>query len=569
MKYGLVDKALEHLAEGVEKTGGDPSLIERIKDIHLDNGEMEQAVEHLLVLAQRLAPLEPERARIALKEVLLVDPDEGRAREMLESLAGAPAEVEEPGEEVEEPEEEVEELEEVEEVEELEEIPEAEEIAPVEPMALDAPIQEAEYSSFLDEETSDPGAHLPAVEQAAEQEVPEVRTDGADADLAALERETSEPGAPVPPPEQWDEEREERPSGPGGEEEMARALESVTLPDLELEEFDALDRETEEIEGPTVPDVFAEEPAEAPPEPPAAPPPPPEAPVSSTTSVAVEEALEEADFFISQGLKQEAALFLQDLLSSYPGNRLIEDKLAELSEGTPQDKPETDLFTGEPEPLLPPDPSEETELESASQITDEAFDALSAIESIIQEDGDGTEALGAQPTEIEASDARTHFDLGIAYMEMGVTESAIQEFRIASNAPEMEAVSYNMIGNCLMSAGRVEDAIKEYKLGLFAKDKTQDQELNLYYDIAEAYLKLEDQKEALYYLQNIKKKDPGFKDVKLKLVALSSSFKPSARASGAPAEEPKPAPAKDPGEAAREVDDAFDDLFGEFSGKDE
>jgi tetratricopeptide (TPR) repeat protein len=360
-------------------------------------------------------------------------------------------------------------------------------------------------------------------------------------DLTALETETEEIREPTPAKVS---------------EEPARAGEGLD------ELFPALD------ESPAAP--AESKPAVPPPVPPAAakgatPPPIPRPPSASST--AVEEALEEADFFVQQGLAQEAILYLEDLLSQYPGNRLIEDKLEELAQ-TPSGGTDESSPVFKPESLMAPEPEEVEAIESSSQITDEAFEALDAIESIINDDKAEDEMkVGATPTEIDPSDAQTHYDLGVAYMEMEVWESAIGEFRIASTSPEMEALCYNMIGNCLFKQGRIEDAIKEYKLGLFAKKQVLEQELNLYYDIAEAYLKIDDQREAIYYLQNIKKKDPDFKDVKLKLIALSSSYKPSSRSSSLPPDK-KEEPAKTDAGSAQEVDDAFDDLFGDF-GKDE
>jgi tetratricopeptide (TPR) repeat protein len=579
MKYGLVDKAVEHLEEGVDRIGGNALLYEKLKDIHLDQGDMDQAIEHLFNLAGLLQEKEPGRAIVALKEILLIAPEQPRALRMLSTLDadGAPASA-------------VEEIEEFEEIEDLEPEPEPE-LEPVELKPLGRPLPEAVYDSFLEKETSDPGLQLPSIEEAQSRSDPHDST---------LERESSDPGQPLGALERESSdaalklpslgpEAEDEPLETESEDEMARALESVTLPELELEELDALETETEEFDTPTVPDLFDDilsaplpvlehepEPAAGVPvpdlfpaleaRPPVAPPPPVASADQLATSTAVEEALEEVSFFVQQGLGSEALMFLRDLLLQYPGNRLIEDKIAELDAGAVQ--PDISLFDEEPEPLLPPsDASQEVDMESDSQLADEAFDALSAIESIIQVDGPGAElSLGAQRAEIDPSDARTHYDLGIAYMEMGVTDSAVQEFRIASNAPDMEPLCFNMIGNCLMKAGKVEEAIKEYKLGLFAKNKTQDQELNLYYDIAEAYIKLNDHREAIYYLQNIKKKDVTFKDVKLKLIALSSSYKPTTRASSMPPKEEKVPSAKDPSEAAREVDDAFDDLFGDFGG---
>lgn len=528
MKYGLIDKATEHLRSGLEKTGDSTALHEKLKDIHLDRGEMELAERELFTLAEALKETDPGKAELFLREILLIHPNQPDAASMLETLTGVAPPVQP-----------------VEEVEEIEDIEEVEEVMPVGDVLPDG----GEYDSFLDEETSDVLRPLPDLDE-------------------------------------WEA---------GGEADSVRALDAMTLPELELDDLAALDTETEEIHEPTPaevsdrPDGAGEgldelfpaldeppvtpaesKPAVPPPVPAAAakgatPPPIPRPPTASST--AVEEALEEAEFFIQQGLAQEAILYLEDLLSQYPGNRLIEDKLEELSQASPGGADESSPVF-KPESLMAPEPEDVEAVESSSQITDEAFEALDAIESIIKDDKAEEEMkAGASPTEIDPSDAQTHYDLGVAYMEMEVWESAISEFRIASTSSEMEALCYNMIGNCLFKQGRIEDAIKEYKLGLFAKKQIMEQELNLYYDIAEAYLKVDDQREAIYYLQNIKKKDPDFKDVKLKLIALSSSYKPSSRSSSTPPEK-KQEPARTDAGSAQEVDDAFDDLFGDF-GKDE
>ncbi len=618
LKYGLNDKAVEHLIEGMEKSLTPLVLHEKLKDVYLDLGQMDLAVKQLFVLAEGWQAEKPAAAIHALKEILLLNPTQPRAMAMLEALQGGvpslppasqPAIAEEALE--------------------ISPVPSAlppQAAEPLEPLPLVQPVQAGEFHSFLEEETSDVLKPLP-----------EVR----DWDIISTEEVKRDEGLVAPPP--LPDLEPELPDEPLRAEEFGetgRALDAVSLPEFHLEDVDTLETETEEIydsttsvqpvevvppplpvpaippvppppdlddlfpalglAAPTPPPLPAARPPAAPPARPAPrpapaaklPPTPTAKPPAVTTAKpaavkaakapavpaakppagpapgAVEAALEEVEFFIQQGLLQEARLFLEDMLAQYPGNRLILDRLSEL------DAPAGDaavpgaeamhLFMAPPEAIMAV-PASASADESDSQITDEAFDALNAIESIIQVGNTSTDGmLGSIPTEIDASDARSHYDLGIAYMEMDVFESAVQEFRVASQAVEMEALCYNMIGLCFMKQGRVDDAIKEYKLGLFAKVKSQDQELNLYYDIAEAYIKAGDQREAMYYLQNIKKKDPGFKDVKLKLIALSSSYKPSARP--APAPEPKPA-AKGKADSSKEVDAAFDDLFGDFGGK--
>jgi pilus assembly protein FimV len=277
----------------------------------------------------------------------------------------------------------------------------------------------------------------------------------------------------------------------------------------------------------------------------------------------IDQVLDECDFFAVQGLIQEALMLLEDLLSQYPGNQLIVEKISELKSRQLRDE----MMSQKPSIAAVQWPQAEDG--SMSQATDEAIEELGALEKIISPaefEEPIEEALISTPSEIDAADAQTHHDLGIAYMEMGLWDQAIAEFRIGAQNPQMEATSYNLIGNCLSAANSIDEAIKEYKLGLFAKNKTLEQEMSLYYDIAQAYIKLDDYKEALYYLQNINKKKPDYKDVEEKIGEITKSFGKAIVEKEERAEKKKAA-APSPREAAKEVDEAFDDLFGDFKKK--
>jgi tetratricopeptide (TPR) repeat protein len=148
-----------------------------------------------------------------------------------------------------------------------------------------------------------------------------------------------------------------------------------------------------------------------------------------------------------------------------------------------------------------------------------------------------------------------HFDLGVAYREMGVLDRAVDEFRLATQDAEREANCYAMIGACLVGLGKPKEAVEELKRGLHARRKTEVDELELYYGLAEAYLAAGDTKEALFYLQAIKRKEPEFRDVARKINALLSASRPGKR--------PHPRVGTPPvaDESGAGIDEAFDDMF--------
>ena len=63
-------------------------------------------------------------------------------------------------------------------------------------------------------------------------------------------------------------------------------------------------------------------------------------------------------------------------------------------------------------------------------------------------------------------DAQGHYDLGMAYREMGLFDQATKSFRTASKEARLRARSHEMIGRCLADAGAHEEAAHEYETAL-------------------------------------------------------------------------------------------------------
>ena len=112
---------------------------------------------------------------------------------------------------------------------------------------------------------------------------------------------------------------------------------------------------------------------------------------------------------------------------------------------------------------------------------------------------------------VDESDSDTHYDLGLAYKEMGLHDEAIKAFEKVLRSPAREVQCRVMIGMCHREMNNPNDAIQEFKQGLHA-NATDRERLSLYYEIGVTYEAMGDLGEALYYYEAVLKRDPSFAD---------------------------------------------------------
>ncbi|MCA9580543.1 MAG: tetratricopeptide repeat protein [Myxococcales bacterium] len=258
----------------------------------------------------------------------------------------------------------------------------------------------------------------------------------------------------------------------------------------------------------------------------------------------VEEALDEAEFFAQQALFEEARITLAEALENYPGHPLLQEKMVEIAElaadqivsvpGSPSQNPPT----ADESFLLAEKLAEEID-EVAHEQEDVGSDVID-VETVFAQFKKGVEET------VSADDTETHYDLGIAYMEMGLTDDAIHEFELAATLPSKECTARTMIGLCHERKGAFSEAIEHFKRGLAAPARQEHEELALYFELGNAYEQLKDTKEALFYYEQVAKRDPGFRHVEARIEALKdpAAAKPGPRV-----------PEQD------EIDAAFDDLI--------
>ena len=222
---------------------------------------------------------------------------------------------------------------------------------------------------------------------------------------------------------------------------------------------------------------------------------------ATVDSQGLEDDLDEADFFMAQGLLGEASDILQGLLAQYPNHPLITAKLQDLKAA------QTDS---------PVDFGGETDEISAHELEH----ALVAAEAAEVDDPLRPKVMLEKP--IDDEDAETHYDLGLAYKEMGLYDEAIKAFEKVVVSAAREAQCRLMMGLCHREQGAFSEAIHAFKAGLHASALTEAERLSLYYEIASSYEAMGDRGEAQYFLEMLLKSDPSYRDAPQRLEQLKS-----------------------------------------------
>lgn len=281
------------------------------------------------------------------------------------------------------------------------------------------------------------------------------------------------------------------------------------------------------------------------------------APISAAAdsgqSELIEEVLDEAEFFAARGLWEDAKAIVEDQLRRVPGHPLLLERLREI-ELSIEAQTDTESGARERAPLSesPEDNSFDIaaslgaldELEEAAPAESRAFSHNDDVD-VDQVFAKFKEGVRAQ---VSDQDSATHYDLGVAYKEMGLLADAIGEFELASRDSVRECMCYAMIGMIHLEQGDLDRAAEAYVRGLAAQNKTVEQEMSLYYDLGNVYEMKGSAAEAVYYFEKIARRDPGYRDVKERIEALRPQQPARATAARAVNDDD-------------EFDRVFDDLF--------
>jgi len=124
---------------------------------------------------------------------------------------------------------------------------------------------------------------------------------------------------------------------------------------------------------------------------------------------------------------------------------------------------------------------------------------------------------------VEAEDYQSHYDLGVAFKEMGLIDEAIASFQKALRGPQNRTRTYEAIGNCFIEKGHPAMAATILGRALAEKGLSDDQLVGVLYLLGRANEATGKADEAMAFYQRVFVVDIQFQDVADRLSALENA----------------------------------------------
>jgi tetratricopeptide (TPR) repeat protein len=161
--------------------------------------------------------------------------------------------------------------------------------------------------------------------------------------------------------------------------------------------------------------------------------------------------------------------------------------------------------------------------ELESELVAEGGDQISlseeeqSLEEIFKEFKKGVEQ------QLDSEDYDTHYNLGIAYKEMGLIDEAIGEFQLASKDQKRAVECASMLGLCFLEKGMPQLAIKWYRKGLDMPAIKDEEHLGLLYDLGSAYVEVGDSENAQKAFMEVYGLNNAYRDVANRIKQLEDA----------------------------------------------
>ena len=254
----------------------------------------------------------------------------------------------------------------------------------------------------------------------------------------------------------------------------------------------------------------------------------------------MEQTLELADSYLVEGLFTQARAIVSELQLTLPDHPLVLDKAREIEELAAA----SSGISAVAQPLHPASTpvamaSEPPELEMEYEELvpgDEGFDfaeklaeELAEVAEIAPMD-EGAEMIDVETVfeqfkkgvaeQVSEDDSDTHFDLGIAYKEMGLLPDARREFQVAMGDPRRRCLCWTMIGLIYIEEGQPRDAIEAFQSGLESPEQTPAETVGLHYELGMACEAAGLSDQARLHYDYVFKREPQFREVGQRLQRL-------------------------------------------------
>jgi len=257
--------------------------------------------------------------------------------------------------------------------------------------------------------------------------------------------------------------------------------------------------------------------------------------VPDTDHDSFEEDLEEADFYHSQGLDDEASRIYQSILERDPQHERASQALASIEGRDVTDEPV--------EPEIPVqaalesqfDPGLGSEVKSKLIVEDSVpedmdgfLDIADDLRAELADEIDaGTEPGTADgPVSFEEifsqfkkgiketlgdEEYETHYNLGIAYKDMGLFDDAILEFESGTKDPALAQDSFSLMAMCYVEKKEYESAVNAIEQAL--EISNEGSKTGLFYQLGEVKEKQKQWSEAVSSYEQVQSDDPTFEGI--------------------------------------------------------
>ena len=125
-------------------------------------------------------------------------------------------------------------------------------------------------------------------------------------------------------------------------------------------------------------------------------------------------------------------------------------------------------------------------------------------------------------SDVEEDDYQSHYDLGMAYLEMALYIEAVKEFQIASRSDQLQVKSIEMIGHCFLQQNNPRLAVKQLNRGLETANIADSQNIGVHYNLGLAYELLGEHEKAREHFEEVYIVDISFREVAEKMKKFSS-----------------------------------------------
>ena len=295
------------------------------------------------------------------------------------------------------------------------------------------------------------------------------------------------------------------------------------------------------------------------------------------TEETLEASLAKADLYIEQGLVRNAKRILNNLIINYPDEPRIKQKIEELKDVYPDfgldeipervekvTEKESQLLSEDRETILdysrqPEKQAKEEETVSVADIfadtdiipfsspageTSEYFDLAGRIEEeliviqdiLILQKEKGISTFEKPLSEIIAdfkkdigekmleANFESRYNLGLAFLEQGLWDEAIEEMRMASEDSSLAIDCYMVMSVCFREKQDYNEALIWIEKTLQISEEGSAQAFSIKYELASLYEEMGDSLKAMQIFLDVKKWKSNYRDVNKRLKALAKSI---------------------------------------------